>query len=146
MNKAPIRVAILPAVTFLFFFNSCNRSNSSQSVKFQQYYVQGELLYVKHCSNCHQKTGTGLGLVYPPLNPSDYLEKNFEDILCQMKYGKKGEMIVNGNSFNQPMPGLRSLTELEIAEIATYIYNTWGHQRELVEPTQVRQALEKCAP
>ncbi len=146
MNKVPIRVALSPLITFFLFCNSCNSPNSSGSVKFQQYYVQGELLYVKHCSNCHQKSGKGLGLVYPPLNPSDYLEKNFDAILCQMKYGKKGEMIVNGNSYNQPMPGLRSLTELEIAEIATYIYNTWGHHRDLVEPVEVRRVLEKCAP
>ena len=146
MNKLPSRCSLFSLVTVLLFCNSCNRPNSSRSIKFQQYYAQGEMLYIKHCSNCHQKSGKGLGLVYPPLNPSDYLEKNFEDILCQMKYGKKGEMIVNGNNYNQPMPGLRSLTELEIAEIATYIYNTWGHERELVEPVQVRQALEKCAP
>jgi len=119
---------------------------SNTDAKFQQYYVQGEQLYIKHCSNCHQKSGKGLGLLYPPLGPSDYMEKNFDDVLCQMKYGKKGFLSVNGKDFNQPMPGVRSLTELEIAEVATYIYNTWGHDRGMVEVVEVTTAVEKCSP
>ncbi len=146
MSNRPVRLLLFPILIFLFFCSSCNRAHSDRSVKFQQYYAQGEVLYVKYCSNCHQKSGKGLGLVYPPLNPSDYLEKNFNSVLCQMKYGKKGEMIVNGENYNQPMPGVRSLTELEIAEIATYIYNTWGQQRDLVEITEVQRAMEKCEP
>ncbi len=138
----PLQIA---AALILFSFAiGCSRSNSSESVKFQQYYVEGEQLYITHCSNCHQKSGKGLGLLYPPLDHSDYLERNFDLVICQMKYGQKGEMIVNGKSYNQPMPGVRSLTELEIAEIATYIYNTWEHKRDLELP-EVRKALEKCA-
>jgi len=85
-------------------------------------------------------------LVYPPLGPSDFMENNFDNVLCQMKYGKKGPLIVNGKEFNQPMPGVRSLTELEIAEIATYIYNTWGHERGMVDVAEVAGALKKCSP
>ncbi len=78
----------------------CLLSCSGTDAKFQQYYVQGEELYIKHCSNCHQKSGKGLGLVYPPLGPSDFMESNFDNVLCQMKYGKKGPLIVNGKEFN----------------------------------------------
>jgi len=85
-------------------------------------------------------------LVYPPLGPSDYMEENFDNVLCQMKYGKKGSLLVNGKDFNQPMPGVRSLTELEVAEIATYIYNTWGHERGMVDVETVAHAMEKCNP
>lgn len=108
--------------------------------------MQGEQLYVKHCSNCHQKDGAGLGRVFPPLNTSDYMEKNLEDVLCQMKYGKQGEISVNGISYNMEMKGIASLTELEIAEVATYIYNTWSHQHGIIEIPTVEKALKKCEP
>ncbi|HEU5292598.1 MAG TPA: cytochrome c, partial [Cyclobacteriaceae bacterium] len=81
-------------LSVLIFF-ACSGKHSD-SVKFQQYYVQGEQLYIKHCSNCHQANGTGLGLVFPPLNQSDFMDKNFEQVLCLMKHGIKGELIVNG--------------------------------------------------
>jgi cytochrome c551 len=53
-------------------------------------------------------------------------------------------MVINGNMYNQPMPGVPSLTELEIAEIATFIYNNWGQQRGLIDVMQVSQSLSPC--
>lgn len=117
---------------------------SSGDPKFQQYMVEGELLYVTHCSNCHQKDGAGLRLVYPPLASSDYMEKNFQKVICGMKYGLAGEIVVNGNTYHQLMPGVLSLTELELAEIATYIYNSWGHQRGLIESRVIPALLDSC--
>jgi cytochrome c551 len=117
---------------------------SGKGPKYQQYFAQGQTLYEKHCSNCHQRNGQGLGLVYPPLNGSDYFEQKFEASLCLMKYGIQGEIIINGKSFNKPMPGVPSLTELEIAEIATYVSNSWGQQHDIVEIHQVTAALNKC--
>lgn len=112
--------------------------------KYQQYFVEGEQLYGKHCSNCHQKNGTGLGLVYPPLAASDYVEKNFDKVGCLIKYGAKGDMSVNGDVYHQPMPALPLLTELEIAEILTYVGNSWGHQKGLVDVRTVGRTLGTC--
>ena len=123
-----------------------DKKNSTSSPKFTQYYNQGEQLYQKNCSNCHQKDGKGLARVYPPLNSSDYMDKNFNDVICLIRSGKKGELVVNGISFNQPMPGIPSLTDLEIAEIATYIYNSWNHQRGLIEVKEATSILENCPP
>jgi cytochrome c551 len=134
--------ASLLALSILF---SCSNSKNSESdIKFQQYFVHGEQLYIKHCSNCHQPTGTGLGLVYPPLHTSDFMNTNFEKVLCLMKYGIKGEIIVNGKSYIQHMPGVQSLTDIEIAEIATYIYNTWSHSKGLVDVKDASRILAEC--
>lgn len=122
-------------------FQSCH----TRDPKFQQYMVEGERLYMAHCSNCHQKDGSGLGLVYPPLASSDYIISNFDQTICLIKNGTKGEMIVNGKSFNQPMPGIPSLTELEIAEIATFITNSWGAEKGMVEIKTVSKSLNTCS-
>ena len=114
------------------------------SAKFDQYFVQGEQLYIKNCSNCHQKDGTGLGLIYPPINGSDYLPQNRNEVICLMRNGKSGELIVNGKSFNKEMPAMPLLSDLEIAEIATYIYNSWGTDEGLVEVSEVSSVLAQC--
>lgn len=114
------------------------------STKYQQYYVQGERLYIQHCSNCHQKNGRGLGLVYPPLDTSDYLTNNFNEVLCLIRNGKEGPILVNSKSYNQKMTGIQTLTDLEIAEIATYVYNSWSHQRGIVDVKEVSAALSSC--
>ena len=122
----------------------CLLISCSNDPKFNQYYVQGEQLYVKNCSNCHQKNGKGLGLVYPPVDQSDYIDKNFESVLCLMKNGVRGELIVNGKAFNQPMPGIPTLTDLEIAEIATYLYNNWDRERGLVDVKEASTVVANC--
>jgi cytochrome c551 len=127
---------------------SCSQKKDNAgaaSLKERQYYVQGEQLYIRHCSNCHQKDGTGLGLLYPPLNKSDYLEKNFESVICLMKFGVKGEIEVNGKKFNKEMKGISNLSDIEVAEIATYIYNSWEHKRDSIEIQEVSRLLYNCA-
>jgi hypothetical protein len=42
------------------------------------------------------------------------------------------------------MPGIPTLTDLEVAEIATYIYNTWDHKRGIVEVKEVTSVLNAC--
>ena len=120
--------------------SGCNKRDP----KFQQYFVEGEQLYLKHCSNCHQSTGKGLWLVYPPLAPSDFMDNKFEEVICMIKYGREGEVVVNGNSYSQRMPGVPTLTELEIAEITTYVYNCWGHERGMVDVRDIGPVIRKC--
>lgn len=62
-----------------------------------------------------------------------------------MKYGLDGEIQVNGISYNQRMPGVLSLTDLELAEIATYIYNSWGGERGMIDSRDVPGLIDSCA-
>src|SRR5688572_24089298 len=87
----------LQLFTFCFLLSACNsKPSEDRSPKFEQYFIKGEQLYLRHCSNCHQKNGKGLGLIYPPLDTSDYMQNNLEGVLCLMRNGKSGELIVNG--------------------------------------------------
>lgn len=142
MNKG-VTAGLFISVFSLFFFEAC--VSNQGDIKFQQYFVGGEQLYEKHCSNCHRPSGKGLGRVYPPLAQSDYMNDNFEEVICLMKYGRAGEIVVNGKSYNKEMPGIPSLTELEIAEIATYIYGKWGNSQRVVETQEIEKILKKCS-
>jgi cytochrome c551 len=143
MSKLAVALETLLLSCILCF--SCGRKAPQEAIKFQQYYAQGELIYGVRCSNCHQKSGQGLGLVYPPVNISDYLDKHQADVICLIKYGRKGAILVNGKSFNQPMPGVPTLTDLEIAELTTYLYNTWERKTGIVDVEDVSKTIERCA-
>jgi len=82
--------------------------------------------------------------VYPPVDQSDFIDNNFEEVVCIMKYGKQGRIIVNGVDFNMEMKGNPGLTDLEVSEIATYIYNSWTHKKGLIEVAEVSQVLSRC--
>lgn len=117
---------------------------SPGDARFKQYYAEGEQLYLKKCSNCHQANGEGLRKVYPPVAGSDFLRNNLERVVCGMKYGMDGEITVNGVGFQQAMPGDITLTALEVAEIATYVYNTWGEERGLIDAKDIGPLLDSC--
>jgi cytochrome c551 len=138
-----IEVFLLVSV-LLCSCTSRSENSTSYSPKFQQYYVQGEILYRNHCSNCHQLNGKGLGRLYPPLDQSDFMDKNFEEVICIIKYGKQGYLLVNGVDYNMTMNSNPGLTELEVAEIATYIFNTWSNQKGLVDVRDVSHLLSTC--
>ena len=116
-----------------------------EKIHYEQYMVQGQQLYRTHCSNCHQEEGTGLGKLIPPLAQSDYLLADVDRTLCLIKNGLQGEIIVNGQSYKQPMPANETLRAIEIAQIATYIYNHWGHAQGYIPVKQVSGTLEQCA-
>lgn len=117
-----------------------------EKVRYEQYMVQGEQLYRTYCSNCHQEDGVGLGQLIPPLAQSDYMLADVDRTLCIIKYGLQGKIIVNGQSYQQAMPANEALRDIEIAQIATYIYNHWGHARGSIPTQRVSDALEQCVP
>ena len=116
----------------------------TEKVKLEQYMVAGQQLYMQHCSACHQADGQGLAKLFPPIKESDYLDSNVSGVVCVMKNGLSGEIVVNGVEYNQPMPALPQLTSLEIAEIATYIYNSWGRSEGVINVKKVEDMLESC--
>ncbi|AWW29815.1 cytochrome c [Echinicola strongylocentroti] len=116
--------------------------NEIEDIKTRQYAIEGQLLYANYCANCHQKDGAGLGKLIPPLQNADFMLADTGRTIRLIKHGIKGEITVNGVNYNQPMPGNPQLTNLEIAEIATYIYTVFGGHEKRVEASEVKKNLE----
>jgi mono/diheme cytochrome c family protein len=125
---------------------SSNQAEGENAVRLRQYFVQGQQLYQQYCSNCHQTDGIGLAQVYPPLARSDYMLEDIQRTVCLIKYGLAGEIMVNGKDYNLEMPANTQLTDIEIAEILTYITNTWGNEHGLISVTEVTPLLKVCDP
>ncbi|WKN41594.1 c-type cytochrome [Tunicatimonas pelagia] len=127
------------------FQNSATQNLSrADKLHYEQYMIQGQQLYATHCSNCHQPDGTGLGQLIPPLFQSDYMLSDQSRTFCVIKYGLNQEIVVNGEVYNQPMPANEQLTNIEIAQIATYIYNSWGHEQGYIPVKKVAEEINKC--
>ncbi|WP_339922176.1 cytochrome c [uncultured Cyclobacterium sp.] len=135
----------------LIIFTSCGSADSNDQegingiddLKTRQYAIQGQQLYLQHCSNCHQEDGTGLNRLIPPLRQADYMMTDVNRTLYIIRKGLKGSIIVNNVEYNQPMPENNNLTPLEIAQIGTYIYNIWGNDYGLITPEKVNKALNQ---
>lgn len=116
---------------------------SISDTKVLQFAIPGKELYDSHCANCHQKDGKGLGKLIPPLRDADYFKSNVHRSVWIMRHGKDGEILVNGQTYNQAMPANPKLSPLEIAQISTYLYNIWGNQEGVIDAPRVEAFLRE---
>jgi len=152
-NQTARFAPFLMLVNVAFFFmvscqpkkdNTGNTLTREQEIKMSQYVIEGKRLYKVHCINCHQLSGEGLGKLYPPLKNSDYLTEKPERLACGVKYGRKGGITVNGTIYNMEMPAIPRLTNLEIAEIYTFVANEFLGKQWMMSPLEVEKALQHC--
>ncbi|MFA0963086.1 cytochrome c [Roseivirga sp. BDSF3-8] len=117
------------------------------TIRMRQYKIQGKTLYNTECAQCHQEDGSGFAQLYPPLKDSDYLQESPGRTICLIKNGLSGEITVNGKTYSQAMPAHDLLTDLEIAEIMTYLYTEWGtpDQQRLYPVKEVTSVLQNCS-
>mgnify|MGYP001589888143 CR=1 FL=1 len=101
-------------------------------------YPEGEAVYLKTCIACHQAKGEGVAGAFPPLDNSDYLFADKERAISQIIKGSSGEMIVNGETYNNIMPP-QELTDEEVKDVMNYILNAWGNDEGEVTLEDVKR-------
>lgn len=122
------------------------RSAAAGTLSKQEQIDAGKALYAGTCSVCHQDSGAGLPGVFPPLAKSDYLSaRKPADLIRIVLSGLSGPIQVNGQHYDSVMPPMSQLTDDEIANILTYVRNSWGNSDERVQKTEV-EAVRKATP
>ncbi|MBB6092124.1 nitrite reductase (NO-forming) [Povalibacter uvarum] len=98
----------------------------------------GAALYKGTCSVCHQDNGAGLPNVFPPLAKSDFLTENPARAIEIVLNGLNGPVKVNGATYNSVMPPMSQLNDDEIANILTFVNNSWGNSGPAIDAAQVK--------
>ncbi|MBT6440391.1 MAG: c-type cytochrome, partial [Flavobacteriales bacterium] len=96
----------------------------------------GKQIYSQTCFACHQAEGQGVDNAFPPLAKADYLNDDIERAIEIVLFGKRGEITVNGNKYSNVMQRQR-LSDEEVANVLTYIYNNWENNKAEVTPNMV---------
>ncbi|HPF73327.1 MAG: copper-containing nitrite reductase [Lysobacteraceae bacterium] len=102
----------------------------------------GSVLFNGTCSVCHQSNGEGLPGVFPPLAKSDYLKAHRDQLIGIVLNGLNGPVTVNGKDYNSVMPPMSQHTDDEIANILTYVLNSWGNDGGQVTKDDVAKVRE----
>lgn len=84
--------------------------------------------------------------MFPPLAGSDWVTAKKPDRLIRMVlHGITGPIKINGQLFTTPapmMPGQATLSDEQIANVLTYIRNSWNNQAGAVKPEEVASIRE----
>lgn len=122
------------------FLSAC----TEDEVKYQRYYADGSQVYQVHCQNCHMKDGSGLANVIPPLTDSTFLRENRKDLACYIVYGLADTIVVNGITYQTPMPAEKHLAAIDIAKVLTYITNSFGNKQGIYDVKEVEKNINNC--
>ena len=95
---------------------------------FEAQMQRGKAVYSGLCSTCHQMEGQGLEGVFPPLAKSDYLMADKARSIRIVLKGLSEPITVNGKLYTNVMPPLANLTDHEIADVLTYVRNSFGNR------------------
>jgi len=103
--------------------------------------ADGEKLYRGACIACHEADGSGAPRIYPPLPGNANLQS--ADPASALRIILDGaETITTPRAPNKgSMPAYaRKMSDQEIADVTTYIRNSWGNAASPVTPAQVAKA------
>lgn len=105
---------------------------------------EGERLFKANCANCHMDDGVGLSALIPPLAGSEYLQTHRDRLPCILRKGLTDTIYVKGKMYAEQMPGVPSLSAIQVTNLLNYINNSWGNRNGVFRLDEVQQALEKC--
>jgi mono/diheme cytochrome c family protein len=114
----------------------------------QEMIARGLRVYNKPaCSPCHQNDGNGsTAQNAPPLAGSEWvLEKDPSRIIRIVLHGLTGPIKVRGKEWGAVamLAWKDTLTDQEIADVLTYIRNSWGNKAPPVKADQVKKIREE---
>jgi nitrite reductase (NO-forming) len=118
---------------------------ASGTLTLQDQVNAGKALFNGTCSVCHQANGAGLPGVFPPLAKSDYLNTDVARAMNVVLSGLSGKVTVNGKEYNSVMPAMNQLNDDEVANILTYVLNSWDNKGGQVKTEDVKAARAKSA-
>jgi nitrite reductase (NO-forming) len=106
--------------------------------------ARGQRIYSSTCVACHQASGQGVPMAFPPLAASDYLNADKARAIRTVLFGLTGQVTVNGQQFNSVMPAL-GMSDADVANVLAYVYANWNNTGHDVTPAEVA-AVRQVGP
>jgi mono/diheme cytochrome c family protein len=148
--------SICTACLVFYLFSGCNEAKKGDEKKnksvsevdsnpivqietltLPEYMTEGEKVYAQNCLVCHQAGGSGVSGLNPPLKDTDYVTGDTGRLLGIILNGSNEGLVVNGSTYSNAMPGFAWLTDREIANVASYIRNSFGNSASPVSSEEV---------
>jgi mono/diheme cytochrome c family protein len=104
----------------------------------------GKKIYETRCLVCHQADGGGVPNMNAPLDGASNVVGN--DIARMVKIIKKGyneRVALDGSYYSNAMTPNPDLTDAAIADVLSYIRNSWSNKASMVTISQVKKQVVK---
>ncbi len=116
----------------------------SGSTLFAQNMANGKKVYETRCLVCHQADGGGVPNMNAPLDGATNVVGN--DIARMVKiirYGYNDRVALDGFYYSNAMTANPDLKDADIADVLSYIRNSWSNKAAKVTTAQVQKVKKK---
>lgn len=119
--------------------------NNSNAKNIALLYPKGVALFGSVCQTCHGKDGNGVPSLAPPLNGSEWVAGNKNQLIPIVLFGLTGPVKVEGKVYKAPeingdMPSIgqnRELSDDDIAQVLSFIRTSWSNKAEKISAGDV---------
>jgi len=100
--------------------------------------ANGQVVYTQNCATCHQVDGHGVQNMNPPLIQTNYVLGDKTKLIKIVLNGFNEDVEINGNSYSNTMPSHDFLKDQQIADVLTYIRNSFTNKASAVSAVMVK--------
>jgi mono/diheme cytochrome c family protein len=100
----------------------------------------GKKVYDMYCLSCHMEDGNGVPRMNPPLSKTKWVLGDKKKLIAVILNGMDEEIDINGQSYSNTMAPHDYLKDQEIADVLTYIRNSFGNKASAVTIADVKAA------
>jgi mono/diheme cytochrome c family protein len=100
--------------------------------------VRGQQVYIQNCLTCHQANGTGVPTMNPPLIQTTYVLGDKAKLITIVLNGFNEDVQINGQTYSNNMTPHATLTDQQIADVLTYVRNSFTNKASAVTIAQVK--------
>ena len=111
---------------------------TSQSGGLKASIQSGSEAYVLFCLSCHQADGGGVPKLNPPLIKTKWVLGDKKKLISLILKGMNETIEINDEEYHNPMPAQAYLTDQQIADILTYVRNSFGNKASAVSVGEVK--------
>jgi mono/diheme cytochrome c family protein len=97
----------------------------------------GKAVYAQNCLTCHLADGGGVDRMNPPLTQTSWVLGDKTRLVKVILNGMQG-VDIDDESYANVMPGFESLTDQQIADVLTYVRNSFGNKATAVSAPEVK--------
>lgn len=107
---------------------------------------RGALTYAEYCQGCHRVDGNGAPAIFPALaGNSAVLPEDSASLIRIVLAGGRMAVTADGPWRAFAMPGFARLSDAEVADVVTFIRNSWGNNAPPVSAKDVAAARKSAA-
>ncbi|MEO6520667.1 MAG: cytochrome c [Mucilaginibacter sp.] len=105
--------------------------------------TRGQKVYLQYCLSCHQLDGGGVPNLNPPLVKTSYVTGDKVRLIKVVLNGFAQNVNIDGESYSNNMPPQNMLKDQEIADVLTYVRNSFSNKGTAITVAQVKAVRAK---